>query len=148
MWRDTKTIFTGSSPKCQLSDLFPFYTIASTGFSGSYPKPKPSHLGLEFCHDAAYVLELWVPSVGAPELPLHPFYTGTYHFPLPIISTNLGAYVEVPALGHRQRVGDRQRGSDCNKSHEDAGFLKYFKVCHFFFCNNDTDSDSQPYTLA
>lgn len=55
-----------------------------------------------------------------------------FHLPPPIISTNLGANVEVLALGHRQRAGDRQRGSDCNKSHEDAGFLKYFKVCHLF----------------
>lgn len=55
-----------------------------------------------------------------------------FHLLAPIISTNLGAYVEVLALGHRQRAGDRQRGSDRNKSHEDAGFLKYFKVCHFF----------------
>ncbi|PKU32856.1 calcium-binding and coiled-coil domain-containing protein 2 [Limosa lapponica baueri] len=83
--RDTKGIFTktpGSSPKCQLSDLFRFYTIASTGFGGLYLKPKPGHLGLEVCHDAIYVLELPVPSVGAPKLPLHPFDTGTYRFPL------------------------------------------------------------------
>lgn len=72
----------GSSPKCQLSDIFSFCTVASAGSSGSYPKLKPGHLGLELCHNAIYVLELPVPSVDAPKLPLHPFYTGTYHFPL------------------------------------------------------------------
>lgn len=35
---------------------------------------------------------------------------------------NLRACFEVPALGHRQQAGGRQRGSDCNKSREDAAF--------------------------
>jgi len=57
-----------------------------------------------------------------------------FHFPAPSMSTDLlcSVCVEVPALGRRQQAGDRQRGSDCNKSHQDAGFLKYFEVCHLF----------------
>lgn len=52
--------------------------------------------------------------------------------PAPVISTNHRACFEVQVMVHWQQACRQQRGSDCNKSPEDAEFLKCFKVCHLF----------------